>query len=145
MNREVEEALLEAWMEMALHIRGNRLVDGLSFNETVICSMLYRNQMLGKAPLTATDLVKRTGLLKSQLNKVLNAMEYKGLIMRKRDEKDKRKVYLMLCEEKQSVYLTEHEKVMKIVHQVCSSMGEEKAGTLSALLTEAVDALVRSE
>lgn len=145
MNREVEEALLEAWMEMALHIRGNRLVDGLSFNETVICSMLYRNQMLGKTLLTATDLGKRTGLLKSQLNKVLSAMEYKGLIARKRDEKDKRKVYLMLCEEKQSVYLNEHEKVMEIVHQICSSMGEEKAGMLSTLLTEAVDALVRSE
>ena len=138
MDRRVEEALLGAWMDMALHIRGNRIVTGLSFNEIVVCSMLYRSMQEGVGMLTATDLGSRTKLLKSQLNKVLTLMEEKGLIERIRSEKDKHKIYLKLQEESLSVYLEEHEKVMVIVHQVCVSLGEEKARMLSELLLEAV-------
>ena len=138
MDRRVEEALLGAWMDMALHIRGNRIVTGLSFNEIVVCSMLYRSMQEGVGMLTATDLGSRTKLLKSQLNKVLTLMEEKGLIERIRSEKDKRKIYLKLQEESLSVYLEEHEKVMVIVHQVCVSLGEEKARMLSELFLEAV-------
>lgn len=138
MDRSVEEKLLGAWMDMALHIRGNRIVTGLSFNEIVVCSMIYRGMQDGVGMLTATDLGNRTKLLKSQLNKVLTLMEEKGLIERIRSEKDKRKVFLKLREEKLSVYLEEHEKVMVIVHQVCTSLGEEKTKMLSELLLEAV-------
>ena len=139
MDRYIEEALLSAWMDMALNIRGNRLVTGLSFNEIVVCSILYRSMKEGNEMLTATDLGNRTKLLKSQLNKVLTVMEEKGLIERIRSDKDKRKVYLKLREEKLSVYLKEHEKVMGIVHQVCTTLGEEKVKTLTGLLVEAVE------
>ena len=138
MNKKVEEALLGAWMDMALHIRGNRLVTTLSFNEIVVCSMLYRSMISGDGMLTATDLGGKTKLLKSQLNKVLTVMEEKGLIERIRSEKDKRKVFLKLREERLTVYLEEHEKVMEIVHQVCMALGEEKTKTLTTLLAEAV-------
>ena len=141
MDKKVEETLLGAWMDMALHIRGNRLVTSLSFNEIVVCSMLYRNMQEGVGMLTATDLGNRTKLLKSQLNKVLTVMEEKGLIERIRSEEDKRKIYLKLREERLSVYLEEHEKVMLIVHQVCTSLGEEKTRVLSELLLEAVAAV----
>lgn len=141
MEKIMEEKLLGAWMDMALHIRGNRIVSGLSFNEIVVCSMLYRSRQDGNGMLTATDLGNRTKLLKSQLNKVLTIMEEKGLIERIRSEKDRRKVYLKLREEKLSVYLEEHEKVMVIVHQVCVSLGEEKVRLLSELLLEAVAAV----
>lgn len=141
MDKIMEEKLLGAWMDMALHIRGNRIVSGLSFNEIVVCSMLYRSRQDGNGMLTATDLGNRTKLLKSQLNKVLTIMEEKGLIERIRSEKDRRKVYLKLREEKLSVYLEEHEKVMVIVHQVCVSLGEEKVRLLSELLLEAVAAV----
>ncbi len=139
MDRYIEEALLSAWMDMALNIRGNRLVTGLSFNEIVVCSILYRSRKAGGGMLTATDLVNRTKLLKSQLNKVLTVMEEKGLIERIRSDKDKRKVYLKLREEKLPVYLKEHAKVMEIVHQVCATLGEEKVKALTGLLVEAVE------
>lgn len=141
MDKNVEEALLGAWMDMAMNIRGNRIVTGLSFNEIVVCSILYRSMQTGVGMLTATDLGKRTKLLKSQLNKVLTAMEDKGLIERTRSEQDKRKVYLKLREEMLPVYLGEHEKVMTIVHSVCMTLGEEKVRNLTELLVEAVEAV----
>lgn len=141
MDKQIEEALLDVWLDMALNIRGNRLVSGLSFNEIVICSILYRSRKVDMGMLTATDLGNRTKLLKSQLNKVLTMMEEKGLIERIRSEKDKRKVYLKLCEEMLPVYLKEHEKVMEIVHPVCVALGEEKVKVLTGLLEEAMEAV----
>ncbi len=141
MDQHVEEALLCAWMDMALNIRGNRIVNGLSFNEIVVCNMLHRNMHSGEELLTATDIGNRTKLLKSQLNKVLTAMEEKKLIERTRSEKDKRKVCLKLREENLDVYLKEHEKVMELVHGVCLRLGEEKVKALSGLLAEAVAAV----
>ena len=129
MNMNIEENLLRAWMGMSMNIRGNRLLTSLSFNEIVICSFLYRSMQEGKDVLTATDLCNYTKLLKSQLNKVLNMMENKGLIERIRSDKDKRKIFLKLREENVSVYLEEHEKVMGIIHHIYNSMGEEKVKT----------------
>ena len=136
MNKQIEEELLSAWMSMSLNIRGNRLLSGLSFNEIVVCSFLYRNIQMQDELLTATDLCNQTKLLKSQLNRVLNEMEKKGLIIRIRSAEDKRKVYLKLSEEKISVYLEEHERVMEIVHGVCESLGEEKVRTFTELIWE---------
>ncbi len=134
----LEEELLSAWMKMALNIRGDRIVNGLSFNEIVVCSILYRSKEAGVDMMTATDLVHQTRFLKSQLNKVLNLMEEKELIERSRGKEDKRKVYIKLREEKLSVYLNEHEKVMEIVRAVCMGLGEEKARMLAGLLEETV-------
>ena len=136
MDRQIEEELLSAWMSMSLNIRGNRLLTSLSFNEIVVCSFLYRNMRSGGELLTATDLCNQTKLLKSQLNKVLNDMEKKGLVERIRSVEDKRKLYLRLREEKLSVYLEEHAKVMHIVHRVCDSLGDEKVQTFTGLIWE---------
>lgn len=141
MKKQIEEELLSAWMSMSLNIRGNRLLSGLSFNEIVVCSFLYRNMQMQDELLTATDLCNQTKLLKSQLNKVLNEMEKKGLIVRIRSAEDKRKIYLKLREEKLSVYLEEHERVMEIVHGVCASLGEEKVRTFTELIWETLGIL----
>lgn len=139
MNRQKEEALLAAWIDMSMNIRGNRLLSRLSFNEIVVCSILYRSRNDGDGMLTATDLCNRTKLLKSQLNKVLNEMEKKGLIERIRSVEDKRKIFLKMREENLSVYLEEHEKVMNIVHRISLSMGEGKVQTLTSLIVEVVE------
>lgn len=141
MNTQIEEELLSAWMSMSLNIRGNRLLTSLSFNEIVVCSFLYRNMKEGEELLTATDLCSQTKLLKSQLNKVLNEMEKKGLVERIRSKEDKRKVFLKLREEKISVYLEEHKKVMQIVHRVCDALGEEKTGLLTELIWETLEVM----
>ena len=136
-----EEALLKAWIDMTLHIRGDRIVNGLSFHEIVICNILYQSMYGDNEPLTATDIGQRTKLLKSQLNRILTSMEEQGLIERFRSETDKRKVYLKLCEDKLHIYLEEHAKVMHLMHAVCQSLGKEKVISLTALLEEAVKAV----
>ena len=116
-RREMLEELLYAWMEMSLHIRGNRILDGFSFNEIMICGLLHRRQVSGQPPLTG--------------------MESRGLICRERATHDKRVIYVHLREDALSAYLAEHEKVLDIVDSVSSALGEEDTKHLTALMRKA--------
>ncbi len=96
----LSEQLLESWLDISAIIRNDRIVNGLTFNETFICNILLRQKKKDdKIYLTAMDLCASTGILKSQMNRCLTSLEEKGLIERIRSEEDKRKVYIKFREE----------------------------------------------
>ena len=61
----LSEELLTAWLRLTGAINNQRLVDGLSFNEAVVCGLLEREGRRGGF-LTASELCAKTGILKSQ-------------------------------------------------------------------------------
>lgn len=134
-TRQAQEQLLQAWMEMEVCIRGNRLLSDLSMNEMLICNILYQRR--GGDPVTATELCSRTRLLKSQMNHILNSMESQGLIHRERNNRDKRVVCVSLCEDAIPRYLQEHNHVLSIVEAVCNEMGKDDAEALTVLMHKA--------
>ena len=134
-EQQIQENLLQAWMEMSVFIRGNRILTGLSFNEVMICGMLYRQP--SNTPLTATELGERTNLLKSQINHILTGMERRNLIERTRSTADKRVVYVQLSEEGRRTYAQEHAGVMAILAAVHEEFGSEKTQELTAMLKKA--------
>ena len=136
-DRRAQEELLNAWMEMSVGIRGNRILSGFSFNEIMICGLLYRRAQQGLPPCTATELCGRMHLLKSQMNHLLTGMESRGLIRRERSETDRRAVYVRLQPEAEALYLAEHEKVLGIVETVRSALGAEDAALLTELMRRA--------
>ena len=134
-QHQLQEDLLQAWMSMEVCIRGNRLLSDLSMNEMLICNTLYARRQ--GAPVTATELCAKTQLLKSQMNRVLNQMEFQGLIRRERSSSDKRVVYVYLQEEAIPRYLQEHQHVLNIVAQVSAALGQENTEALAALMQKA--------
>lgn len=138
-----QEELLQSWIDMSLRIRGNRLVSGFSFNEIVICRILYEQQHQGGDPVTAADLCRRMQLLKSQINKILTSMEKQGLIERVRSESDRRKMKIRLKPGAEQVYMDAHERILKIMAYVYHQLGEEQSEQLTALLRSAVQAIDR--
>ena len=136
-SKNCQEQLLEAWMAMEVCIRGNRLLSEFSMNEMLVCNTLYQRMRSGGAPVTATELCRRTRLLKSQMNRLLSGMEYDGLISRDRNPADKRESYVYLKEEAIPRYLKEHDHVLNIVAAVCSALGEEDTRALAALMHKA--------
>ena len=134
-----QEDLLYAWIKMSVSIRGNRLLSGIPFNEIMICGLLYRQEKNENIMLTATDLCEQTRLLKSQINRILNSMESKGMIDRIRSTEDKRKVYIRLSDDYVDKYLAEHRRVMDIMDIFYKEMGEEKIKELTGLINEAID------
>ena len=136
-QREIQETLLLAWLEMTMSVRGNRFLSDFSLNEIMICNLLIRQQETNQPPLTATELCTRTHLLKSQMNHILTNMEARHLIQRERGDTDKRMVYVHLREEALSLYQQEHEHILQILETVCTSLGYENAQTLADLMQKA--------
>ena len=140
-SHNAHEELLQAWIDMSLTIRGNRLLSVFSLNEIVICRILYAQRLQGGEPVTATDLCSRMQLLKSQVNKILTAMERAGTIERVRSQQDKRKIELRLSESAVHIYEQEHERILQLMAYVAGRLGEEQCATLAGLLNEAVAAI----
>lgn len=124
---QLNEVLLGAWLKISTAINNSRLVSEMSYNESLICNILYRNAT--EHPdvlLTATDLCAETKILKSQMNRILTQLEEKNLITRERSTQDRRKVYVCLTNEQSNAYLKQHEQIIKLLDDIIAKLGEEK-------------------
>lgn len=124
---QLNEVLLGAWLKISTAINNSRLVSEMSYNESLICNILYRNSTESPAKkLTATDLCAETRILKSQMNRILTQLEEKNLITRERSPEDKRKIFVHLTTEQSNAYLKQHEKILKLLDDIIEKLGEEQ-------------------
>lgn len=124
----LEEALLDSWLHLSTAISAKKIISDMPYNESRICNILYGSQQTDPGHyLTATDLCRQTGMLKSQMNRTLNSMEAKGLILRTRCEEDKRKIFIALNPEQSRIYKKQHLKVLCLINQLIDKIGREKA------------------
>ncbi len=124
---QLDELLLEAWLQLCTVINNDRIVQTMSFNEAFVCHLL--NQQQNCCPLsylTATDLCNKTGLFKSQMNTILTSLEQKNIIYRIRSTSDKRKIYIILLEDGMGLYQKEHAHILAFINQIISLVGEEE-------------------
>lgn len=127
----LNEKLLDAWIRVSLAVNNERIVSDMTYNESVICNILYRNEKINSGEkITATDLCNRTKILKSQMNRTLNNLEEKQIITRERSETDKRQVYVRFNMDKADVYKKQHAKILKLVDTFIEKFGEEKASEI---------------
>ena len=130
------EKILNAWLKLSTTICNERIVSELPYNETMICSILHHNASEDpEKKITATDLCEKMNMQKSQMNRTLNTMEQKGLIFRKRSEKDKRQVFVTMNMEKAGIYKKQHEKILKFVDSIMEKVGKDKAEEIIQMFT----------
>lgn len=124
----LEEALLDSWLRLCTNVSARKIMSDMPYNESRICNILYNSQQTDPDhALTATDLCRETRMLKSQMNRTLNSMEAKGLILRTRCTEDKRKVFITLNPEQSRIYKKQHLKVLCFINQLVDKIGKEKA------------------
>ena len=124
---QLNEVLLGAWLKISTAINNSRLVSEMSYNESLICNILYRNATEHSDRfLTATDLCAETKILKSQMNRILTQLEEKNLITRERSSQDKRKIYVRLTSEQSNAYLRQHAQILKLLDDIIEKLGDEK-------------------
>ena len=120
------DALLDAWLSLTSTLWNTRIVHSMTFNEAHVMGILLRRST-PERPLTATDLIRRTHLLKSQMNKILSPLESKGYIQRMRSENDRRMAHILLTGRGQDAYLAEHARVEHLLDQLIDRLGPERA------------------
>ncbi len=137
---DISERLLDAWLRISTTIVNARVVSELSYNETLVCHELCRTAELSPdRRLTATDLCTGTRMLKSQMNRTLNALERRGMIVRERSTDDRRQVFITLRPEGLSPYEAQHEYILSILGHIIDEMGEEKIGEVTEIFNRLAD------
>lgn len=138
---KLDEALLDAWLRVSTSINNSRLVSELSFNESLICNLLYKSMLENpEYRMTATDLCIEMKMQKSLMNRTLNQLESKGVITRERSTQDKRRVHIYLNLEQSKQYELQHEKILGLINGIIQELGEKKAEAATALLQDIAQA-----
>ncbi|MBQ2834581.1 MAG: MarR family transcriptional regulator [Clostridia bacterium] len=137
---QASNLLLDAWLNLSSILWNTRVVHSMTYNEAHIMGILH-NHSEEESPLTATDLIRRTRLLKSQMNKLLTTLEQSGFITRIRAQADKRMIYIRLTEAGAAAYREEHRGVEDILAKLIDRIGVERALAVSRELTDISSAL----
>lgn len=124
----LSERLLDSWLHLSMDLWNERFVSELSYNESLVCHLLYKQKVEhpDNPALTLMQLSHKTGILKSQMNKTLTALDEKGFITRRRSLEDKRIVYITLKEDNLTTYHIQHDEILKVVDQVVAKLGEDR-------------------
>ena len=134
------DKLLDSWLNLTSTLWNTRLVSSLTYNEAHVMGLLLRHSTEAN-PMTATDLIRRTRLLKSQMNKILTTLETKGFIVRLRSGSDRRMAYIQLTEEGKTAYLAEHTGVESLLRELIDRIGRDRALRIADDLSEVVHLL----
>ena len=141
----LNEYLLSAWLQLSTSINNTRVVSELTYNESLICNILYNNTKYNSdKKLTATDLCNTTKMLKSQMNRTLNQLEQRNLITKERSSLDKRCIYITMNEAQKSAYETQHKRILQIINSIILNIGEtesRKAADLFKTIAKIADSL----
>jgi len=132
------EALLSAWLRLSTSVINSRLVSEMSYNESLICGILYKYSKLGET-ITATELCQTTRILKSQMNRTLTQLEEKGLIRRERSASDKRRIEISLNLEQAQQYEKQHKEILEIIDHIITELGAEETKQAIALFHRIAD------
>ena len=124
------EDLLSSWLALTASVKNERLVRSLTFQEVFICNILAHAQTGEAEEITASVIVEQTGILKSQVNKILDTMEQKQLIQRLRSPHDKRYVLIRLTDSGRAQYQQEHQHILGIMEQLIMQLGPDETNRL---------------
>jgi DNA-binding MarR family transcriptional regulator len=129
------EALLKAWLRLSTSVINSRIVSVMSYNEALVCNILYPITKAGRT-MTATALCQATKMLKSQMNRTLNLLENKGLILRERSTTDKRQVLIRFNMAQATQYEAQHKEILSIIDHITNKLSKEEAHYAINLLTK---------
>lgn len=119
---KMNERILSAWLKMILAVDSERVASELSYNESIICNVLYSNS---DKEMTATELCAITKMQKSLMNRTLNSLELKQLVKRTRSARDKREIVIQLVDNPNSLFMKQHTSTLKYVDKIVEHLGEK--------------------
>lgn len=128
----IGEDLLRVWLSLTAVICSRRMVSGMTFNQAVVCNhLLYQQQSDPDHPLTATDLCEKMGLLKSQMNGILDQLEKLGYICRSRAHRDRRQIALHITDAGKAAYQISHSRASELLSALVDRVGTQEIAELT--------------
>ncbi|MCI8739141.1 MAG: hypothetical protein HFG10_03400 [Oscillibacter sp.] len=127
-DRELWERMLRAWIGVNGMLKDSRITRELTYNEAVIMKLVYDQYQADGIGCTAvSEIVRETNMLKSLVNRTVNALCGKGYLIRERSGKDARSVVVRPVEARLPDFLTVHRRSLSLVRQIIGIVGPEDA------------------
>ena len=121
----LEEAVLRGWVGLNGMLKDSQMTKNLTYNEAVVMLLTYeRYREDGVGAISVQELLKGTGLLKSLMNRTLNALWEKGYLSR---ERRGRMLYVKVRPERLDDFLTVHQQSLSMVRRIIDIIGPEDA------------------
>lgn len=114
--------LIRSWVSLSAMLKNSRFTKELSYNEAIIMLLLYE---AADMPVSIKEITANTHMLKSQVNRTINALEEQGLLERCTGQGDRRVCYVRLKKDKLELFLQVHNRSMEIARQISDIIGPE--------------------
>ena len=129
-NPDQASLLLKAWVKLSSILKNSRITKGLMYNEATIMLLLYDRYLQdGMGMISIKEITAETKMLKSLVNRTINALEKKGLLERCEGSGDKRVIYVKCIQEKLPVFLEVHNSSLQLAQGIIGIIGPEDAET----------------
>ena len=126
-SSELDEKLISAWVTLTGTLKNTRITKGLVYNEAIVMLFVYRRwRVEGAEYVSFKDLVAETGMLKSLVNRTIDALVEKGMLVRC-EGVDKRTTLVRIQPEHIAPYLAVHERSLELAHSLREIIGDEDA------------------
>lgn len=116
-----------------LHVRRKRKDEPLSSETLDILSRIA----LAQEAVTPLAISRQTGLTKPMVSKLIEGLNKKGYLEKKKDEKDRRSYFLQITEEGRRVLNQTWQYYLQPVYEIRRRLGEEKFQQMMALISRA--------
>ena len=131
-----EERLLRAWVKLSGMVKNNRITKELPYNEAIVLLLLAD----GAGAVSLQEIIRETGMLKSQVNRTVNSLEAKGLLVRCPGETDKRTQVVRCVEEQMETFRQVHQSSMGVAKEIMEIIGEEDTDAFIRIVQKLADA-----
>ena len=115
-------ALIQSWVRLSAMLKNSRFTKELPYNESIVMLQLYQ---AGQQSISMKEIIERTHMLKSQVNRTINSLEEKGLLERCQGDGDRRLGYVRICRDRLDLFLQVHAASMEIAKNISQIIGPE--------------------
>ena len=141
MNDNLQNNLILSWVKLSGIIKNSRITSGLKYNEAIVMLSIYSRYLLdGEGFTSVQDIIKETGMLKSQANRTLSELEKQGLITFAQGIKDRRTKFVKCVKEKLEVFLAVHNSSVKVAENIIGIIGKDDTETFIKIVKKLSEA-----
>ena len=126
-DEALDEELILAWVKLTGALKNTRITQGMIYNEAIVMMLAYNKYREdGEGVISFREIVEQTGMLKSLVNRTIDALVKKEFLIRS-DGADKRTTFVRPNGEKLSASLEVHSRSLALAREIARIIGEEDA------------------
>ena len=134
-DRNRSEKLLASWISLSGIIKNSRITKGLMYNEAVVMYFLYKSYTEdSQGMISIKEIVEKTRMQKSLVNRTVNSLEEKGLLLRCEAEGDRRMTFVKCVGDRLDTFLRVHEESLSIAENIIDIIGEDDAEAFNRIV-----------